>query len=133
MSLTTLTADTTYLRAANEDVLVAYSDTALVALYKDVAKIDLKQDLRAGLGVGNETTDDLIIDDAIDNNEDIMKKALAFKQLCYVYLGNNEGEGSQGWLRFKHYQKQYADIISRMPKLRENSDTYFKVGDITIG
>lgn len=108
MTYSALTANIDIMRSGNEDVLnpTAYSDAALLDLYKDAAKLEMKLDIEQALSIAYDD-DGTTLDDATDKNAVRLERALAFKQLCLFYQKNDAGEQTKNRARWDLYRSLY--------------------------
>lgn len=108
MTYSALTANIDIMRSGNEDVLnpTAYSDAALLDLYKDAAKLEMKLDIEQALSIAYDD-DGTTLDDATDKNAVRLERALAFKQLCLFYQKNDAGAETKNRIRWDLYRSLY--------------------------
>lgn len=108
MTYSALTANIDIMRSGNEDVLnpTAYSDAALLDLYKDAAKLEMKLDIEQALSIAYDD-DGSTLDDATDKNAVRLERALAFKQLCLFYQKNDAGAETKNRVRWDLYRSLY--------------------------
>lgn len=111
-----------YIRDGNESVFEGESDTLLIGLYKDAAKSDMLEDLMRSLNI--DVLDaggylDEVVDLHTQSNAktDILRKALAAKQLWYYYFDNNAGEGTFNYDKMRFYERRYNSYKSRFEML----------------
>ncbi len=124
MTYANLTANLDILRSGNEDVLnpQAYSDAALLDLYKVAAKLEMKLDIEQSLGIAYDD-DGSTLDDATDKNAVRLARALAFKQLCLFYQKNDAGAETKNRIRWELYRSLYERERLGFGGLSKNAPT----------
>ena len=113
-TFSTLAADADYIRQGNNDALGEYNDTQLVALNKEYAKRQLKQDLIEALKLEEDDTGDMTnLDSIVDKYETELQFALAHYQLYLFYYENNTGPETLNYYRMKESKARYNDRKAR--------------------
>lgn len=107
MTYSALTATVSIMRTGNDDVLTEskYTDSALLDLNKTAAKLEMKMDLEAALGIDYDDTTTL--DTVADNFSTRLSRALSYKQLALFYQTNDSGVDTKNRYRFELYSDKY--------------------------
>jgi len=116
-------------RNGNSDILDSgYSDAAIVALNKTIAKTEMENDLRNELSLN--PTDS--IDEYVDKYADFLRVSLMYKQLYYFYFERNKGEDSKEYYRMKEYLRKYEQSKAYFSKMILNT-SISRIGNILRG
>lgn len=116
-------------RNGNNDILdSAYSDAAIVALNKTIAKQEMENDLRTELSLNPSDS----LDDYVDKYVDYLRVSLMYKQLYYFYFERNKGEDSKEYYRMKEYLRKYEQSKAYFSKMVLNT-SISRIGNIVRG
>lgn len=110
MTWAELTATADDIRSANDDILPSeeYDDDTVIALFQTEAKTDMLIDLEESLGLDyDDETDAATLDEIVDNQQRKLRRALAYKQLAYIYQRHDQGEGTINRSRLTYYRGLY--------------------------
>ena len=108
MNWSTITADASFMRAGNEDLLTDYTNADLIALYQTPAKRKVKSDLIGALRLRESDSSDMsLLDEIVEAYQYEIQEALAYYQLYLFYYGIQSGDGSQTHERMKLNMRNY--------------------------
>jgi hypothetical protein len=135
MTFDALTINATYMRETSADILTTndYSDAALVSLKYNVAKNQLKHDMRQSLGLGDNTTDNTRLDDVTDKYETDIQNALMYLQLYWFFVEVNDGEGTKNNDRMKQYKGAYEQAKREFASMRLDDYVHSQVVNLIRG
>jgi hypothetical protein len=116
-------------RNGNSDILdSSYSDAAIVALNKTIAKHEMENDLRTELSLNPSDS----LDEYVDKYVDFLRISLMYKQLYYFYFERNKGEDSKEYYRMKEYLRKYEQSKAYFSKMVLNT-SISRIGNILRG
>jgi hypothetical protein len=99
---------------ATDEYIAALANTAVLDYVRD----DIADELRMSL-----EDDDDALQDLVDANEKLMKKAVLFKTLEIYFGARVDGEGSMTEQRYQRYQREYLGAKRRFASLNATGVT----------
>jgi hypothetical protein len=125
MAFTDLEAYPDLMREENYTEIGSKSDSDLIDLKRESSLIELKSSLCTQLLLNEETTD--ILDALADKYENILNRALTYKQLEIYYFNERSEPDDKASTGFEYYLGKYKELEKRFKDFEVDEITDDKI------
>ena len=125
-----LEADSNYMRAFDEVMLNATSYPSIETIKKDIAKVDLKTDIIRHFRLENKTDKYDIIDTLSSTYQTEFERALALRQLFYIFFERGGELGTKDYERTKTFERLYTQEVNSWQRIKDSNNTNSGFDDI---
>jgi hypothetical protein len=93
-----------------ESMFSDFTDADCIALKADIARTELQYDMKLRLSL----REDSALDDYIDANQTLTRRAMTLKAMTLWFVDNDQGDGTMNRSKRDYYNRLYGQALSSM-------------------